>query len=85
MKLMNLIANYGPAPWFGPVASGGGGSAGTLTQLLSLGTELFTWLITQMGALLTFMFANPLVLVPLVIMIAGLVVGMLGRIWGSIR
>lgn len=69
---------------FVPVASSGGGGE-SITALLSLGAEIFTWLITQMGALITFIFAHPLILTMFGIMLAGLVVGMFMRVFHSVR
>lgn len=75
--------------FFTPVAaamlSTGGGSADSLTQILAMATELFTWLITQMGALIKFLLANPFVLIPFIIVICGLIIGYFGRVWGSVR
>lgn len=67
------------------LASGGGGSSESLTTILSMGTELWTWLITQMGALVTFIFAHPLILTMFVIMLVGLIIGMFMRVFHSIR
>lgn len=57
----------------------------TLGGLLSLATELVTWLITTMTSYLTFITSNPIIFVMFVIMIAGLGVGMLFRIWHGVR
>lgn len=57
----------------------------TLGGLLSLATELVTWLITTMGSYLTFITENPIIFVMFIIMIAGLGVGMLFRIWHGVR
>lgn len=57
----------------------------TLTKILAMAAELFTWLITQMGSLITFILGNPFILIPFIIMIVGLIVGYFGRVWGSVR
>lgn len=59
--------------------------ATTVTELLSLATELVTWLVTTMGSYLNFITANPIILIMFVVMIAGLGIGMLFRIWHSVR
>lgn len=82
MKIMNMIAMYGP------VASSGGSSstsANSLSGILSMATELWTWMLDQMGAILGFITSNPLILSMFIITIAGLAVGMLFRIWHSVR
>lgn len=66
-------------------ASSGGSTTESLTSVLSMATELYTWLLSQMGALITFIFAHPLIITMLLVTLAGLVVGMFGRIWGSVR
>lgn len=58
--------------------------ASTMTGLLSMGGEVVTWLVTQMGAFLTFITSNPIILLGAIIMLAGLGVGMLFRIWHSV-
>lgn len=67
------------------LSGGGGSSASTLTQILALATELVNWLVTTMASYLTFITSNPLIMTPFIIVIAGLGVGMLLRLWGSIR
>lgn len=66
-------------------ASTGGGSSESITSILTMAGELFTWLISQMGALITFIFAHPLILLMVAVMLCGLVVGMFLRILGSVR
>lgn len=58
--------------------------ASTMSGLLGMGTEVVTWLVTQMGAYLNFITDNPIILLGAIIMIAGLGVGMLFRIWHSV-
>ena len=59
-------------------------NASTMTGLLNMGTEVVEWLVSQMGAYLTFITSNPIILLGAIIMIAGLGVGMLFRIWHSV-
>lgn len=58
-------------------------SSGSLTDLLSAATEMFTWFITSMGSLITFITSNPIILVMFLILLCGAVVGMFMRIWKS--
>ena len=58
--------------------------ASTVSGLLSLATELLTWLIDSMGDLITFITGQPIILMMMVISLAGLVVGYLFRIWHSV-
>lgn len=60
-------------------------SASTVSGLLALATELVTWLIATMGSYLTFITENPIILIMFIIMIAGLGVGMLFRVWHSVH
>ena len=60
-------------------------SASTMSGLLALATELVTWLITTMGSYLDFITEHPIILIMFIIMIAGLGVGMLFRIWHSVH
>lgn len=57
--------------------------ASTVSGLLELAGQLFTWLITQMTALVSFITDNPIILIGMIIGLAGLVVGMFMRIWHS--
>ena len=57
--------------------------ASTVTGLLELAGSLFSWLITQMTALVAFITDNPIILIGMIIGLAGLVVGMFMRIWHS--
>lgn len=58
-------------------------TAGSLADILSAATEMFTWFITSMGSLITFIVSNPVVLVMFLIFLCGAVVGMFMRIWKS--
>lgn len=55
----------------------------SLTGLLSDATEMFTWFITSMTSLVTFIIANPIVMAGFLILLTGAVVGMFMRIWKS--
>ena len=57
--------------------------ASTVSGLLDLAGQLFTWLITQMTSLVEFITSNPIILIGMIIGLAGLVVGMFMRIWHS--
>lgn len=59
-------------------------AAGSFEELLNAGGEVFTWLIEQMGSFVNFVVANPIMLLPVIIMLAGLVVGMFSRAIGSL-
>lgn len=58
--------------------------ASTVSGLLSLATELLTWLISSMGDLITFITGQPIILMMMIITLVGLVVGYLFRIWHSV-
>lgn len=81
MAFMNVVARYYP-----PVFLSGGGASGntSMSNVLSLATELMTWVITQMGAILTFITGNTLILMLFVMTICGFAVGFLMRIWRSV-
>lgn len=66
---------------FALLSSGGG--AASIGDILKLGTEMLTWFITSMGALVNFIFSNPAILFWFLIGMVGAVVGMLMRIWHS--
>ena len=56
---------------------------GSFTSLLSDATSVFTWFITSMGALVTFILGHPLVLMMFMILLSGAVIGMFMRLWKS--
>lgn len=56
----------------------------TVNGLLSLATELLTWLITSMTSLIGFITENPIILLMMIISLVGLVAGYLFRIWHSV-
>lgn len=58
--------------------------ASTVSGILSLATELLTWLISSMGSLITFITGNPIILMMMLITLVGLVCGYLFRIWHSV-
>lgn len=58
--------------------------ASTIDGLLEYATKVVTWLITTMGSYIAFVTANPIILIMALIMLAGLGVGMLFRIWHSV-
>ena len=60
-------------------------TASTVSGLLSMATELLTWLITSMTSLITFITDNPIILMMMLITLVGLVVGYLFRIWHSVQ
>lgn len=57
--------------------------ASTIGGILDLAGQLVTWLITQMTAMIAFITDQPIILIGMIIGLAGLVVGMLMRIWHS--
>lgn len=66
--------------------SGGTPSPGTsITDLLSMATELFTWVITQLGSLATFITSTPIILMPFIIVLVGFIVGFWRRVWRSVK
>lgn len=58
--------------------------ASTMSGLLEMGGQVVTWLITQMTTYLSFITSNPIILLGAILMLAGLGVGMLFRIWHSV-
>ena len=57
------------------------GSTSGMSTILSEATEVLTWFITSMGSLITFIQANPVILVLFMVALVGSAVGMLMRIW----
>lgn len=55
-----------------------------IETILEYGGKVVTWLVTQMGAYLDFITGKPIILLGAIIMLAGLGVGMLFRIWHSV-
>lgn len=58
--------------------------ASTIKGITDMATEVVTWLITTMTSYLSFVTTNPIILIMAIIMLAGLGVGMLFRIWHSV-
>lgn len=58
--------------------------ATTIDGLTSMATKVVEWLVTTMGSYLSFITSNPIILMMAIIMLAGLGVGMLFRIWHSV-
>lgn len=58
-------------------------SSGSFTNILADATEVFTWFITSMGSLITFILANPLILMMFMILLTGSVIAMFLRLWKS--
>lgn len=56
----------------------------TISDVLALATELLTWVITSMTSILTFIQANPLILIWMIVAIVGFAVGFLLRIWHGV-
>lgn len=63
-----------------PILTTGGD---TFADILSNATSVFTWFITSMGSLVTFILAHPLVLMMFMILLSGSVIGMFMRLWKS--
>ena len=66
-----------------PAFLSGAAEVGDLTDLLGAATEMFTWFITSMGSLVTFIVGHPIILVMFLVLLSGAVVGMFMRIWKS--
>lgn len=56
---------------------------GSFSDILANATEVFTWFITSMGSLVTFVLAHPIVLMMFMILLSGSVIGMFMRLWKS--
>lgn len=56
---------------------------GSFSDILANATEVFTWFITSMGSLVTFVLAHPIVLMMFMILLTGSVIGMFMRLWKS--
>lgn len=82
MLFMNVVAKYYPYV----IASGGSTTSGntSMSNVLSMASELMSWVITQMAAILTFITGNTLILVFFIMTICGFAVGFLMRIWRSV-
>lgn len=56
---------------------------GSFSAILANATEVFTWFITSMGALVTFILGHPIVLMMFMILLSGTVIAMFMRLWKS--
>ncbi len=63
--------------------SGASGNT-SMSSILTLATELLTWVITSMTSLLTFITGNGVILVFFIMTIVGFAIGVLMRIWHSV-
>lgn len=61
----------------------GSGTSGSLTDILSMATELSTWIISTMASLVSFITGNPVILVLFGAMLFSFMVGVFFRIWRS--
>lgn len=69
---------------FGIIAASASGSGESITSVLTMATEMLTWLITSMTSIVSFMFAHPLILTMFLIALGGTAVGFLMRIFHSV-
>lgn len=91
MRFKNSLRRYGCVP----VAAGlmsvpmafpafaSDASTGTLTDTLSIFSEVFAWFLKEGGNLLAWMLGKPIILLSLSVFFVGAVVGMLARIYSS--
>lgn len=63
---------------------GGGGASASITDILAMASSFFTWVMTNLGTLIDFIFAHPLIIMPFIIAIVGSVFGFFKRIWRSV-
>lgn len=61
-----------------------GTTSASITEILKMATEMFTWFISSMGNLVNFIFSNPAILIMFLILICGSVIGMFSRVWHSV-
>ena len=54
--------------------------ANAMTELLAAGTSLFTWVMTQLGAVITTITSNPILLLSFLMTLVGFVFGILRRL-----
>lgn len=90
MKFKNAVQRYGAVPCaaglmtvgtaFPALAAEGDG---TLTETLSIFSEVFSWFLKEGGNLLSWMLGKPIILLSLSVFFVGAVVGMLSRIYSS--
>lgn len=75
MKFMTVMHLFSSQPYYVS-----GSSSPSLSNILAMATELFTWVVTQMGATLTFITSNPLIFLMVLMMLVGFVFGCLRRV-----
>lgn len=51
-----------------------------MTELLSAATSLFTWVMTQLGSVITTITSNPILLLSFLMVLVGFVFGILRRL-----
>lgn len=51
-----------------------------MTELLAAGTSLFTWVMTQLGTVITTITSNPILLLSFLMTLVGFVFGILRRL-----
>jgi hypothetical protein len=59
------------------------GSIG-ITDFLSYASSVFTWLMTQMTALVSFISSNPIILLMVIVSLSGLVIAVFSRVFHSL-
>lgn len=64
--------------------SGGGGASTSITDILAMASSFFTWVMTNLGTLIDFIFAHPLIIMPFIIAITGSIFGFFKRVWHSV-
>ena len=92
LKFKNAIRKYAAVPCAAglmtvapafPVFASDTGSTGTLSETLSIFSEVFAWFLEEGGNLLAWMLGKPIILLSLSVFFVGAVVGMLSRIYSS--
>lgn len=66
-----------------PAFAAEGETAGTLTDTLTIFSEVFAWFLKEGGNLLSWMLGKPIILLSLSVFFVGAVVGILSRIYSS--
>lgn len=91
MKLKNAVMKYRAIPVAAGLASVGlpmtafaaDATPGTLTDTLTIFSEVFAWFLQEGGNLLSWMLGKPIILLSLAVFFVGAVVGVLSRIYSS--
>lgn len=68
---------------FPAYASEAGAGSASLSDTLSIFTEVFAWFLQEGGNLLAWMLDKPIILLSLAVFFVGAVIGVLARIYGS--